>query len=169
MNIEQLDEILFSESALGDQLLRLAPVALVDQAHAAQHDGLTANETAMGRRARMVPAEMTAYAARGEIAPKGIPPYGKNSESRVTNSPPECHSARIVACASSTRATGLAQSTPYGLLPSRSPGPMPRMARPRVSTCRVAAACAVTAGFGRPASVTLTPRRSRPSRFLAPK
>jgi hypothetical protein len=36
-----------------------------------------------------------------------------------------------------------------------------------VSRCRVAAACAVTAGFRRPASVTPTPSRSRRTRFWA--
>src|SRR5246500_821147 len=39
---------------------------------------------------------------------------------------------------------------------------MPRIARPRVSRCSVAAACAVTAGLRRPVSVTLTPRDMRP-------
>ena len=58
---------------------------------------------------------------------------GKYGDSRLTSSPPESHSARMVAIASSNRATGFDQSTPYGSLPSRSPLPMPRMARPRVN------------------------------------
>jgi hypothetical protein len=56
MNVEQLDEILVNDSALGDQLARLLPIALLDQTSAAQRDGLTANEAVMGRSARMVPA-----------------------------------------------------------------------------------------------------------------
>lgn len=55
MNAAQLDEILNKHRALADQLAQLAPVALVDQARAAQRDGLTANGAAMGRRARMLP------------------------------------------------------------------------------------------------------------------
>jgi hypothetical protein len=71
----------------------------------------------------------------------------------------------MVARASSNRATGLDQSTPYGSLPSRSPVPIPRIARPRVIRCSVAAACAVTAGLRRPVSVTQVPRRARLNRW----
>lgn len=46
-----------------------------------------------------------------------------------------------------------------GFLPSRSPVPMPSIARPRVSRCSVAAACAVTAGLRRAVSVTHAPSR----------
>jgi hypothetical protein len=75
----------------------------------------------------------------------------------------------MVASASSNRATGFDQSTPYGSLPTRSPGPIPRIARPRVIRFRVAAACAVTAGWRLPVSVTPTPRRTRLKRLRAAK
>ena len=70
----------------------------------------------------------------------------------------------MVASASSNLATGLDQSTPNGSLPSRSPVPIPRIARPRVIRCSVAAACAVTAGFRRAVSVTQMPKRVRLNR-----
>ena len=43
------------------------------------------------------------------------------------------------------------------------PGPDTQDARPRVSKCNEATACAVTAGLRRPVSVTATPSRIRPS------
>ena len=90
---------------------------------------------------------------------------GQNSESRLTNCPLEFHRARMVASASTNLATGLDHWTPYGSLPSRSPVPIPSIARPPVIRCSVATACAVTAGFRRPASVTQVPSRIRLNRW----
>jgi hypothetical protein len=56
MNVTLLDDILINNPALADYVARFAPVALTDQARAAQRDGLLANEEAIGRRARMVEA-----------------------------------------------------------------------------------------------------------------
>ena len=56
MNVTQFDDMLINNPALVDQLAQLAPVALLDQARVAQREGLKANEAAMGRRARTVPA-----------------------------------------------------------------------------------------------------------------
>ena len=88
----------------------------------------------------------------------------------VTSWPLEAHSARIVASGSSNRATGFDQSRPYGWSPTRSPGPIPRIVRPRVSRFNVAMACAVTAGLRRPVSVTPMPSRQAesPTRGQAP-
>ncbi|MDT5198629.1 MAG: hypothetical protein QOH34_151 [Mycobacterium sp.] len=62
-----------------------------------------------------------------------------------------------------TASTGLDQSTPQGSLPSRSPVPMPRIARLRVSRCSVAA----TGRYSHPVSTGAGTGRRRCRRLAA--
>jgi hypothetical protein len=84
--------------------------------------------------------------------------------SRAFGRPIDCPRARLASRAA-VRRSRLDQSTPYGSLPSRSPVPIPRTVRPRVIRYSVAAACAVTAGFRGPVSVTQVPKRVRLNRW----